>query len=133
MPRFAKLTPEILYDRLLIFAKRCQKLVSRLPKTRYNLIYGDQLIRSSSSPGSNYIEAIEASSRKEFVHKLKTCRKESKESIHWLDLIQNANESLGWVKKETNDLTVEATEFVKIFTSSIITSEKNREINKFSK
>src|SRR3990167_9941853 len=126
MPRFAKLTPEILYDRLLIFAKRCQKLVSRLPKTRYNLIYGDQLIRSSDSPGSNYIEAIEASSRKEFVHKLKTCRKESKESIRWLDLIQSANKEVGWVQTETKGLIKEAQEFVKIFTSSIITSEKNR-------
>lgn len=130
MQALSKMTPELLYERLLEFAKRCQKLVKRLPKTIYNTEYGSQLIRSSASPGSNYIEAIEASSRRDFTHRLKVCRKETKESIHWLMLIKNANEELAEIQKELEDLIKEARELIRIFTSSILTSEKNQEIRK---
>lgn len=133
MNRSTKITPEILYKRLLNFANRCRKLVINLSKTSYNKIYGDQLIRSSASPGSNYIEAIESGSRREFTHKLRTCRKESRESKHWLVLIKDANEKIERVQIETKELINEAEELVKIFTSSIITSEKNREIDKLKK
>ncbi|MCL5970795.1 MAG: four helix bundle protein [Patescibacteria group bacterium] len=119
---------EILYERLLKFAQRSQKLVGKLPKTSYNLEYGDQLIRCSASPGSNYIEAIEASSRKDFTYRLKVCRKEVKESIHWLRLIKSANDNPIKMQRECNALILEAQEFIRIFTSSILTSEKNRGI-----
>lgn len=125
-----QLTPELLYERLLRFAKRCQKLVNKLPKAIYNLEYGKQLIRSSASPGANYIEAIEASSRNDFIHRLKICRKETKESIHWLTLIESANESLAEIQDEAQKLTTEARELIRIFASSILTSEKNRGIRK---
>lgn len=82
-------------------------------------------MRSSSSPGANYIEAIEASSRKEFTLKLKICRRETKESIHWLVLIKRSNEEMKNITKECEILTKEAQEFIRIFTSSILTSEKN--------
>lgn len=130
MEVLSKMTPELLYERLLTFAKRCQKLVKRLPKTIYNIEYGSQLIRSSASPGSNYIEAIEASSRRDFIYRLKVCRKETKESIHWLMLIENANEEFAEIKKESEDLIKEARELIRIFTSSVLTSEKNKEIRK---
>lgn len=121
---------EELYQRLLKFAQRSQRLVKKLPKTVYNLEYGGQLIRCSSSPGANYIEAIEGSSRKDFTYRLTVCRKETKESNHWLLLIQSANEELEDIQTEAEELIAEAKEFIKIFTSSIITSEKNRGIKK---
>lgn len=124
------MTPEILYKRLLTFAQKCQQLVSKLPKTTYNIEYGSQLIRSSGSPGANYIEAIEAGSRKEFTHRLRICRKESKESIHWLILIQSSNKEIAWIQIESEELIKEAQEFIRIFTSSILTSERNRGIIK---
>ncbi|MFH1833353.1 MAG: four helix bundle protein [Candidatus Levyibacteriota bacterium] len=124
------MTPELLYKRLFAFAQKCQQLINKLPKTAYNSEYGRQLIRSSSSPGANYIEAIEASSRKDFTHRLKICRKEAKESIHWLMLIQSANKTIAEIQKESIELIKEAQEFIRIFTSSILTSEKNRGINK---
>lgn len=124
------MTPELLYERLLAFAKRCQKLVKNLPKTVYNIEYGSQLIRSSASPGSNYIEAIEASSRRDFTYRLKVCRKETKESGHWLVLIKSSNEEFIEIREESEDLIKEARELIRIFTSSILTSEKNQEIRK---
>lgn len=125
-----RINSDILYQRLLEFAKKSQRLVSKLPKTIYNIEYGSQLIRSSGSPGSNYIEAIEASSRKEFTHKLKVCRKETKESIHWLFLIQHANSQIEGVCSKAEELIGEGRELIRIFTSSVLTSEKNQGIRK---
>lgn len=121
---------EILYNRLLKFAENCQKLVLVLPKTSYNIEYGKQLIRSSASPGANYIEAIEAGSKKEFTYRLRICRKEVKESIHWLRLIDSASSNSIGLSKQLNEISREATELIKIFSSSIITSERNQGINK---
>lgn len=120
------MTSDELYDRLLRFAVDCQKLVRILPNTIYNREYGAQLIGSSSSPGANYIEAIKAASRKDFTYRLKICRKETKESIHWLMLIQSANQEPVGVEKEASSLIVEARELIRIFTASILTSEKNQ-------
>lgn len=130
MQEVSKMTPELLYERLLNFAKRCQMLVKKLPKTIYNIEYGSQLIRSSASPGSNYIEAIEASSRRDFTHRLKICRKETKESSHWLVLTKNSNEELIEIQEESESLIKEAQELIRIFTSSILTAEKNQKIRK---
>jgi len=75
-----------LEERTFQFAKRCRDFVKKLPRTISNIEYGRQLIRSSSSPASNYIEANECLGKKDFVHKIKICRKESKESRLWLRL-----------------------------------------------
>lgn len=117
---------EILYKRFLDFGLSCQKMISELSKTQYNSVYGNQLLRASSSPGANYIEAIEASSKKEFILKLKICRRETKESIHWLTLISASNFTDAGVAEKCNLLTKEAQEFIRIFTSSVLTAEKNR-------
>lgn len=127
MSEFSKLTPETLYQRLLDFAKRCQKLIKLLPKNIYNIEYSAQLIRSSGSSGSDYIEAIEAISPKDFPHRLKICRKETRESTHWLILIKNANEDLSKeILDEIESLIKEADELTRIFTSSILTFEANQ-------
>lgn len=114
------------YERLLAFGQHCQRILSKLPKNSYNMEYGNQLIRSSASPGANYIEALEAFSRKDFIHKLKICRKETRESVHWLRLIQEANLQLQEVSEQIAKLTEEGREIVKILTASILTSEKKK-------
>ena len=48
---------------------------------------GKQVIRSSGSMGANYIEANEAVSKKDFLLRIKICRKEAKESGYWLKLL----------------------------------------------
>ena len=119
-----KFDSEAFYERLVVFGQRCQKLVARLPKTDYNKIYGRQLIRSSASPGSNYIEALEALGKKDFIHKLRVCRKEARESVHWLRLIKEANPVLKEINKEAIKLIEEGREIIKILSSSILTLEK---------
>ena len=46
-----------------------------------------QLVRSGTSVGANYLEANDAESKKDFRHKIALCRKESKETKHWLRMI----------------------------------------------
>ena len=72
-------------------------------------------MKSSGSVGANYIEANESLSRKDFVMRIKICRKESKESRYWLKLIQVKSND----EKERESLILEATELMKIFGSII--------------
>ena len=77
---------EALYKRMFKFAKDCRALVKRLPKISANSEDSKQLNRSSGSVGANYIEAWDAISKKDELHRLKISRKEAKESKHWLEL-----------------------------------------------
>lgn len=104
-----------LEERTFKFAKKCRSFVSRLPKTTGNIEDGKQLIRASGSQAANYIEANESLSKKDFVHRIKICRKETKESKLWLRLCTtNNNEDL---EKGREELIQEATELTKIFGS----------------
>src|SRR5262249_45443583 len=76
-----------LEDRTFEFAKGVRRFVKTLPRTLGNLEDCKQLIRSSGSVGANYIEANEALSRKDFVMRIKICRKEAKESRYWSRLV----------------------------------------------
>lgn len=98
---------EKLENRLLEFSKKVHDLIKKLPKDRINQEYSDQLNRSSCSIGANYIEANEAESRRDFFHRIKICRKESKESGYWLTLIQHSIPTLSseiapWFRKQLN-------------------------------
>lgn len=69
-----------LEERTEKFAERCRDFIKKLPKATANFEYGKQLIRSSGSQAANYIEANESLSKKDFVHRMRICRKEAKES-----------------------------------------------------
>ncbi len=70
-----------------MFAERIRNLCLPLPKNPANIECIPQLIRAGSSPGANYIEANESIGDKDFKMKIKTCRRESKESSYWLRLV----------------------------------------------
>lgn len=105
-----------LEERTYNFAKRVRIFVKSLPKTIGSIEDGKQLIRSSGSMAANYIEANEALSRKDFLMRIKICRKESKETRLWLNLIDGE-------QKEKDLLLAEATELMKIFGSIVTKSE----------
>ena len=104
-----------LEERTLEFAKRVRIFVKELSKTIGNIEDGKQLIRSSGSIGANYIEANESLSKKDFVMRIKICRKEAKESKYWLLLIDVYNKQK--LEKECQELAKEATELMMIFSS----------------
>ena len=69
-----------LEERTLKFSKKTRFFIKKLPRTITNIEDCKQLTRSSGSIGANYIEANEALSRKDFIFRIKICRKEAKES-----------------------------------------------------
>lgn len=98
-----------LEDRTFNFAKDVRHFIQRLQKTTSNIEDGKQLIRSSGSVGANYIEENEALSKKDFLMRIKICRKESKESGYWLRLIEtNGTQQLeamrGKLSRESKEL-----------------------------
>lgn len=74
------------------FAKKIRFFTRSLPKTIQSLDDIKQIIRSSGSVGANYIEANEALSKKDFLMRIKICRKEAKESAYWLRLISETTD-----------------------------------------
>ncbi len=104
-----------LEDRTFKLASRCRYFVKRLLKTVVGIEDGKQLVRSSGSVAANYIEANESISRKDFIHRIKICRKEAKESRLWLRLRDVSNDQE--LIKEQADLIQETFELTKIFGS----------------
>ncbi len=111
-----------LEERTFSFAKEVIAFVNILPKTIANLEIIKQVIRSSGSVGANYIEANEALGKKDFAMRIKICRKEAKESMYWLRLIEARGED---AEKRSQALIGEATELMKIFGSIVGTKTLN--------
>jgi len=111
-----------LEDRTFLFAKNVRSFCKKLPKTLANVEDIRQLVRASGSVGANYIEANESFSKKDFIYRIKVCRKESKESRYFLRLVDTNDENS--LEKERGDLINEATELMKIFGAIITKSAK---------
>jgi four helix bundle protein len=105
-----------LEDRTLDFAKKIISLCQSLPNNTVNFKLIDQLIRAASSIGANYIEANEALGKKDFLHRLRIARKESKETLFWLQLVLETNKNK---KDQINDLIKECNEIRNILSAII--------------
>ena len=104
-----------LEERTLKFARDIRLFIKKLTKSMANIEDGKQVLRSSGSIGANYIEANESLSKKDFLMRIKICRKEAKESRYWLSLIDVAG------NKEMHDacqkMVRESTELMMIFSA----------------
>ena len=101
-----------LEERTYKFAKRVIGFTNQVKKSIPNTEVIKQVVRASGSVGANYIEANEALSKKDFAMRIKICRKESKESVYWLKLVDISEDG---IDKERQVLVNEATELMKIF------------------
>lgn len=110
-----------LEGRTFHFAKRVRLYTKKLLKNISNIEDTKQVVRASGSVGANYIEANEALSKKDFLMRVKICRKEAKESAFFLRLIYETNSPE--FEKEGLELHNEAIQLKKIF-SSIIEKSK---------
>jgi four helix bundle protein len=106
-----------LEDRTTNFAKKIIRLCKKLPRNPINDRIVGQLAGSSGSIGANYREANDALGKKGFVLRTKIARKEAKETLHWLELLKEANPEF---TLEIIAFIDEASEYKKIL-SSIIT------------
>lgn len=110
-----------LEERTLEFAKRTRSFVKKLDKSIANIEDCKQLIKASGSVGANYIEANEALGKKDFLMRIKICRKEAKESRYWLRLINTGGKSE--IEKERDFLENEARELTHIFGAILTKSQ----------
>lgn len=109
-----------LEERTLIFAKNVRNFLRKTKKSICNMEDIKQVIRSSGSVGANYREANDSLSKKDFVMRIKICRKEAKETIYWLEIIDVEDK----FSDEKESLKKEATELMKIFGAILQKSEK---------
>ncbi len=116
-----------LEERTFQFAKDTRVFVKDLPKTISNYEDVKQVVRSSGSVGANYIEANEKLSEKDFDYRIKICRKEAKETIYWLRLIKDTNDSMN--RETIVKLINEADELKKIFSAILIKRKNNEKFN----
>lgn len=102
-----------LEERTYIFAADVRKFVKKLGNSMSVNEDSKQVIRSSGSVAANYIEANDSLNKKEFIYRIKICRKESKESILFLRLLGVG----GRIEfdQRRSELIQEATELMKIF------------------
>jgi len=113
-----------LEERLLEFAARIIRVSESMKRSRAGNHIADQLLRSGTSPFGHHGKAEGAESRDDFIHKLKVCYKELRESRRWLRLVQKAELIARPALLE--GLLSEADELVRIFASSIRTAQRNR-------
>ena len=112
-----------LEERLLEFAVAIIKLSEDLPSSRAAQHVANQILRSGTAAYPNHGEAEAAESRDDFVHKMKVCLKELRETRRWARLIQR----MGWVKDDAAIKFVlrESDELIRIFHSSVQTAQRN--------
>ena len=113
--------PRDLEDRTFEFAQSMRAFVKQLPRTVSNTEDVRQLVRASGSVAANWIEADEALSKKDFLMRVKICRKEPKESRLFLRLVDTGLSKNSLAAGET--LASEARELTLIFSSIISKSE----------
>lgn len=110
-----------LEERTYEFARDIRSFVKKLPSFISNREDAKQVVRSSGSVGANYIEANESLGKKDFLMRIKICRKEAKETHYWLRLIATDNNlELDMLRMR---LMTEATELLKIFSAIAIKSQ----------
>lgn len=80
-----------LEERTAKFGEEVIKFAQTINKNEITKPLIGQLVRSATSIGANYMEADGAESRKDFIHKLGICKKECKETKHWLRMIATAD------------------------------------------
>ena len=111
-------------ERLLAFGVEIIRLSEALPKSRAGNHLGDQLLRSGTSPALNHGEAQAAESQRDFIHKMRICLKELRETERCLKLIRNV--PLLESDKHLEKILQENDELIRIFVSSIRTAGSNK-------
>ena len=76
-----------LRDRTKCFGLEIVRLVGVLPNSRVGDVIGRQILKSGTSIGANYREAVRASSRKQFLAIVQIVLREADETLYWLEML----------------------------------------------
>ena len=110
-----------LEERTAKFGENIIKFAKKVPKNAITIPLITQLVKAGTSVGANYCEADDAESKRDFTHKIGICKKEARESKHWLRMIVVACPEL---KEEARPLWTEAKELNLIFNAIVRSSKK---------
>ena len=111
-----------LEERTAKFGENIIRFAQKIPRNSVTLPLISQLVKAGTSVGANYCEADDAESQKDFKHKIGICKKEARETKHWLKMIVVAVSEL---REEAKILWQEAKELNLIF-NAIVRSNKNK-------
>lgn len=99
-----------LEERTILFGERTLIVLGKIKRSVITLPLIDQLVRSSTSIGANYMEANGAASRKDFMNKIYICKKEAMETKYWLKIlikiVPEAQSELEQLLQEARELTL---------------------------
>ena len=110
-----------LIERTAIFGENIIDFLKTLERNDITRPLVSQCVRSVTSIGANYMEADGAESKKDFRHKIGICKKESKETMHWMRMIARATAK----ENECRIFWKEAQELTFIFAAIINKSNAN--------
>lgn len=115
-----------LEERTAKFGENLLHFAQKIPRNTVTIPIISQLVRSGTSVGSNYCEADCAESKKDFEHKIGICKKEAKETKHWLRMVAAVAPELA---EEGRRLWQEAHELQLIFITIVKQSRLNSSVN----
>ena len=117
-----------LANRTKRFALEVIRLYSRLPKSTEAQVIGRQMLRSGTSVGAQYREAIRAKSVADFINKLEGALQELEETQYWFELLNEADIFRDSVVMTS--LMKESDELIAILVSSVRTAKRGRAVTK---
>ena len=113
-----------LADRTKRFALDVIRLYSRLPKSTEAQVIGRQMLRSGTSVGAQYREAIRAKSVADFINKVEGSLQELEETQYWFELLDEVKIAMDAARLKS--LMKEADELTAILVASVRTAKRNR-------
>jgi len=104
------------FDFSLMVIAYCEKL-----EQERKFVIGNQLLRSGTSIGANAMEAQNAESKADFIHKMKLAGKEADETQYWLLLCKYSKNY-----PDCDTLMSKLEEVTKVINKILATSRRNR-------
>lgn len=112
------MSSSIVFDKSMVFALAIVRVAQSLANQHYFPL-SDQIIRSGAGIGANISEALEAQSRKDFIHKMSIALKEARETKYWLLILEESN----LLSEDYRYLNNEVEEIYSMLTSIVKTSK----------
>ena len=111
----------IIQEKSFEFAIRIVNLYKFLCNDKKEFVLSKQVLRSGTSIGANIEEALGGFSDSDFVYKLQTAYKESRETIYWLKLLWKTD----YLKeKQAKSIIKDATDLCKIISKILLTTKE---------
>jgi four helix bundle protein len=112
----------LVYEKAFKFAIRIVNMYKHLSKEQNEYTLSKQVLRSGTSIGANIKEAVQASSKRDFLMKMNIALKEASETDYWLQLLKATN----YLDVRTSESIInDCKELNKILSSVVKTTKEN--------